>query len=215
MKYLHVLTLLVFAGDGTAAVVTKTPVAPDGTPVQIDLPGPLQLRNKGGSDGAGLCVFTSINHAAYWHNVLCLQNFRDDMTKYPGGGYPQKVDKMVAVFAAKYQQPVPRYIQIESQDIEILKLACRTNRMPSITYSYSPSGRYRGKIAHMVSLVAADAGPNHLWAILDNNFPNSYEWMSEAEFRRTYLAGGQGWSVIFLGPGPPPVPSNPTTKGFP
>lgn len=189
------------------ATVSKEPIAPDGTQVQLDLPLPLHTRNRGGSDGAGLCVFTSIQHAACWQNVEVLWEFQKYMTRYPGGGYPSKVDRCIDAICKERSMPKPRYIQIESADIEVLKLACKTGRMPSVTYSYSPSGRYGGaRIAHMVTLLHAD---DKWFCVMDNNFPQTYEWMTPAEFRRSYTGGGRtGWSVIFLDPGPPPPPRN-------
>ena len=163
------------------------------------------MRNTGGSDGSGLCVFTSIEHAARWHNLEVLQGFQDFMRKRPGGGYPSKVDKMIDAICAERHLPKPKYIQVESNDLEILKLACRTGHMPSVTYGFSPTKRYGGqKISHMVTLLHAT---EKWFCVLDNNFPKTWEWMSPAEFLRSYKDGsGTGWCVIFLGPGPPPAP---------
>ncbi len=186
------------------------PVAPDGTQVQCDLPKELHLQNCGGSDGAGLCVFTSLNHSAYWQNIVPLQKFRDWMRRYPGGGYPDKVTRMMAKYCQEQGVAVPDTIQIESRDLDKLELACKTGRMPGVTFSFSPAGRYGGRpISHMVSLAGANLGPNKLFVTLDNNFPGTYEWMSRKDFTRTYCGQGQGWAVIFAGhPGPAPVPRN-------
>lgn len=183
------------------------PVAPDGVEVQIDLPKALHIRNVGGSDGAGLCVNTSLNHSAYWQNLEPLFSLQQWSRKYPGGSYPAKVKKQVEQICSQQGVPVPRYLQIESKDIEILKTACKTGRPCGVTYSFSPSGRYGGaRIAHMVSLLHAD---DRWFCVLDNNFPGTYEWMTPAEFRRAYTGGnGNGWAVIFLPPGPPPSPKN-------
>lgn len=183
--------------------------APDGTPIQCDLPGDLHLKNIGGRDGAGLCVFTSLAHAARWQAVRLLEDFRDWMRQYPGGGYPSKVEKMITKKAQESGQPEPEYVQIEGTDLEMLRMACRTGRMPCVTYSFSPTKRYGGaRIAHMVNLVHADDKGN--FGVLDNNYPGAdkIEWMSEAEFKKTYTGGRQGWSVILLSPPPPPVPRN-------
>ena len=183
-------------------------VAPNGVEVQIDLPGSLHLLNTGGRDGSGLCVFCSIAHSARWQNVPVLEDFRDWMKKNPGGGYPSKVDKMIRQVCVERGQLIPPYLQIESTDLEPLVKACRTGRMPAVTYSYSPTGRYGGgRISHMVSLVHADP-ERDLWGILDNNYPRTIEWMNTVEFRRTYNAGGKGWAVVLLACGPPPVPRN-------
>lgn len=180
-------------------------VAPDGTEPQCDLPDAEQLHNKGGRDGAGLCVFTSIDHSARWQNVPQLVGFRDWMTKYPGGGYPEKVAKMIAQISKERGLPEPEYVQVERADWEVLRLAMKCGRLPGVTYSRSPTGRYGGqRIAHMTSMVHCDAK----WvAILDNNYPGSdkYEWMTPDEARK---AGCLEWVVILLGPPPPPVPHN-------
>lgn len=202
------------------AHVTTEPIANDGTPAQVDLPKVLQLRNTGGIDrygrpgqGAGLCVFTSINMAAYFQNVPELYDFQKWMTHKPGGGTPGLVDKWVTSMCTEKGLSKPPYIQVQSKDLDILKLAMKTGRMVSVTYGYSPTGRYRGqRIAHMVDLYAAGAGKGPdgkgWYCIQDNNHPQSYEWMSEAQFSHSYNAFGQGWSVILLAPCPPPVPTN-------
>jgi hypothetical protein len=183
------------------------PIAPDGTELALELPTSLNLKNKGGSDGAGLCVFTSISHSARWQNVQLLSNFRDWMTRYPGGGWPQRVDQMIAHIAAEQHISKPAYVQVTGSDLDVLRLAVKTGRMPGVTYSRSPTGRYGGqRISHMVSLVHASNGG--YWAILDNNYPGTIEWMSEKQFRQTYTAGQSGWAVILLNPGPPPIPTH-------
>lgn len=189
-------------------------VSPDGkTEIQCDLVESLHRKNVGGSDGAGLCVFTSIMHSARYQHVKVLEDFQDWMKQYPGGGYPDKVKQKIAQVCKERNVPEPAYIQVQGKDLEILKLACRTGRMPAVTYSYG--SRYGGsKIAHMVSLPSAGAGEGPdgrgWYVVLDNNFPgaNAYAWLSEADFLHTYAAGGQGWAVILLDCGPPPVPHN-------
>ena len=213
--------VLFFSAQAAAAQahVTTSPAAKDGTPVQLDIPRALQLKNTGGSDGprgpgsgSGLCVFTSINHSAYWQNVEVLQDFQQWMTHHPGGGYPTKVDQMIGKICTERSLAKPKYVQVQSNNLDVLRLACATGRMPAITYAYSPTGRYGGgKIAHMVTLLAAGAGKGPdgkgWWCVQDNNFPGTYEWMSESQFLRAYSGGSQGWSVIFFPPGPPPFPA--------
>jgi len=175
--------------------------SPDGAEeIQIDLPGSQQMKNTGGRDGAGLCVFTSIEHAGRWQNVDSILGLQTKMTREQGGGYPSKVEKMLAKYCDGAQ-----YLQYEGSDPALIKLALTTGRMPSVTYGYSP--RYSGKIAHMVNAV-------HLtekWAaILDNNFPGDtkYEWMTPAEFKKRWVSGGGGWAVVVIAPPPPPMPYN-------
>jgi hypothetical protein len=185
-------------------------VSPDGKEeVNCDLPRHLHLKNKGGSDGAGLCVFCSLNHASYWQHVHVTEDIFKFMWTRPGGGYPGKVDAVIAAMAKAKAVEVPRYVQIENKDIEILKLACKTGRMPGVTYCFSPTGRYNGAsyIAHMVNVVHATEN----WvAVLDNNYPGELEWMDPTTFRSVYTNRGKsnGWCVIFLDNGPPAPPKN-------
>jgi hypothetical protein len=177
-------------------------VSPDGKEeITCDLPQSEKKKNVGGRDGAGLCVFTSIEYCARYQNEKRLVNFQADMRKEPGGGYPDKVDKMIA----KYGRGTP-YIQYEGTDTAILKAALATGRMVGVTYNGNDC-HYRGTIAHMVSLVHFS---DNWAAISDNNFTgdNQIVWMSPAEFKRRWTGGRAGWCVILLKGPPPPPPHN-------
>ncbi|GBD37548.1 hypothetical protein HRbin36_02683 [bacterium HR36] len=175
---------------------------PDGKRIQLDYPVERHLRNAVGRDGAGLCVFTSLTHAADWQNVEALRELRDWMRQFPGGGWPEKVDEMVRRLCRERNLPIPEYLHYQGNDVEVLKLACKTGRMPCVTYCFSPAGRYQGqRIAHMVNLLHAE---DRWFAVLDNNYPGTVEWMSENEFRRTFSGLGEGWAIILLAPAPPP-----------
>ncbi len=179
-------------------------VAPDGTQIQVDYPGDRHVKNVGGSDGAGLCVFTSIQHAADWGGVDVLADFQAFMRKRPGGGYPSKVDAMIKAICAEKGKEVPQYLNVEAADIELIEAALSAGHMVSCTYSRSPTKRYGGStIAHMVNVVHAHNGQ---YAILDNNYigDTRYEWLSRAEFESVRPR----WVVILLGqsPSPPPPP---------
>lgn len=177
------------------------PIAPDGrTQVQCDLPLSLRLKNVGGSDGLGLCVFSSICMASRFQNERRLWDFQEKMRREPGGGWPEKVDQMIA----KYGQGT-QYLQYEGKDPTILVAALASGRMPSITYC-GRDPHYHGRdVAHMVNLVYLDAGQA---AVLDNNFvgDNELVWLSAAELVERWTAGGGGWAVFLLAPAPPPVP---------
>ena len=194
---------------GIAAVVDGN-LAPDGTEIQCDLPVELQRRNTT-SQGQGCCVWTSIHHAAVWQNVSAYQEAPKWIQEHgiPGGAYPGAVEKYLPEMARQRgQAEVPAFLNYEGGDLDLLKLACQTGRMPAVTYSVSPSGRYNGKkIAHMVNLVHAD---DHYFAVLDNNYigENQIEWMTPEEFRRSWTGLGGGWAVILLAPPPPPPPIN-------
>ena len=53
----------------------------------------------------------------------------------PGGGWPDKVDRMIAQVCQERGVARPAYIQVEGTDLEILKLACSSGRIPAIRAS--------------------------------------------------------------------------------
>lgn len=166
--------------------------------VVCDLPENEKKRNTGGRDGLGLCVFSSIEYAARWQNERRLIDFQKQMKQEPGGGYPEKVDRMIK----KYADGTP-YLQHTGGDYEFLVTAIRSGRMPGVTYNgHDP--HYSGSIAHMVSLIYAD---QEVAAITDNNHPRDSEivWMSREDFIRRWRGSGGGWAVVLL-KGPPPPP---------
>jgi hypothetical protein len=192
-------------GDDTGPVGSISeggPLSPDGaTEIALDLPESEKKRNTGGRDGAGLCVFTSIEYAARYQGERRLFDFQQKMRSEPGGGYPSKVDKMIAKYA-----PGVKYVQDTTGDYELIKAAVKSGRMPSVTYDGYDGVHYRGKIAHMVSLAHAD---DQWVCITDNNFPKSSQflWMSVPEFMKRFPSR-DGWSVFLLNPPPPPPPKN-------
>lgn len=197
--------LAAVAALATAALAiepTREPVSPDGTRAVVDLPTSQHMRNVGGSDGAGLCVFTSLQHASYWQNVRELDGFRAWMQRRPGGGWPQKVDQMFAQFCREKGVSVPPYIQHTGGDESFLELALKTDRVPCVTYA----GRddfYSGRIAHMVNLAHLDS---QRAAIIDNNRPGNWVWMTRAEFLSRWRDMQGGWAIVLLADPPPPMP---------
>ncbi len=182
------------------------PVGPDSkTEVATDLPVDQRAKNVGGRDGAGLCVFTSIMHSARWQDEKRLCDFQKQMKAELGGGYPQKVDQMIA----KYGPGTP-YLQYEGNDPTILLTALKSGRMPAVTYcGMDPHYGPEKSVAHMTNLVAYDPQKD-LAAILDNNFigENEIVWMSCQDFLKRWKGMGGGWCVILLAPPPAPIPHN-------
>lgn len=209
MKRLYPILVLLFTSIAVAGSVGES--APDGTKPQLDYPSQRQEKNIA-SRGLGCCVFRSLHHAGDYQDVRCLYRMPEWMVSkgIEGGGYPEKVDKLIPMIAKDRGVPTPEYVQVEGMDLAVLKLACKTGRMPCVTYCRSATGRYNGqRIAHMVNLVAAGVGNGPdgkgWYVVLDNNYPGGgqYEWLSEAEFLRTY---DPGWCVILLAPPPTPRP---------
>lgn len=206
--------------------VTPEPVK-DRVRATADLPAGQHKRNAAGSDGLGLCVYTSAWHAALWQSVGELYGFRDWMTRRPGGSYPEKFEATLAAFCQEKRVPVPSYVQHTGGDDEFLALALRTGRMACVTYCGADGpGRYGVEVVgHMVNLVHMD---DTTAAILDNNFPGSWLWMSRTDFlarwrgvrpdgrpfvirdgRGRQMPVGGGWAIVLLNSPPPPYPEEP------
>lgn len=186
------------------------PHSPDGkVVVAVDLPVEQRIKNIGSKkDGAGMCVFSSNEMSMRWANLEAWRGWRDwCAARYPGGGYPQKVDDLIKAYAKFKKIPIPDYIQYEGRDATVLEAAIKTGRLPSITYC-GRDQHYNGKsVAHMTNLVYLDQD----WAcVLDNNFIGSDElvWMTRKEFIERWQGNGGGWCVIYLSAPPPPVPHN-------
>ena len=183
------------------------PILPDGkTEIHCDLPGTEHCHNVS-SKGEGCCVQTSINHSARWQNIRALIDFHKWVQQkgLSGGANPELTDQRIPACCKDRGYPTVKYLQVQKYDPELLKKASESGRMPGVTYSVSPTGRYGGRpIAHMVSLPHFD-GKNA--TVLDNNYPGAdkYEHMSEEEFRTKVKPN---WAVILLGPPPPPPPRN-------
>jgi hypothetical protein len=191
-------TLLAHAG-------TEVPNGPvhDGTEVTVDLPLTQRVHNKGGTDGSGLCVFATLDMIARYQNIKPLIGIMERMSKEErGGGWPEKVDAMIAKYGLGQQIDI---VQYQGVDPAILDLAMKTGRPVGLTYGY---GEFYGNqtIAHMVMLVHLDAEKA---AILDNNDEKRITWMSRKEFlRRWSWPHNQGWAYVLLAPPPPPAPRN-------
>jgi hypothetical protein len=178
------------------------PVSPSGAPATVDLPASQHMKNVGGSDGAGLCVFTSVEHSARWQAIHQLDGFQNWMRRRPGGGWPQKLDQMLERYCAERRVELPPYIQHTGGDESFLRLALKTDRFPCVTYA----GRddfYRSRIAHMVNLAHLD---DSVAAIVDNNRPGVWLWMTRDEFLYRWRDMQGGWAVVFLDAPPPPHP---------
>ena len=198
------------AAPAESRITLGGPTGPDGkTEVACDLPVSERLKNTGGmgrggpGTGAGLCVFTSMEHAGRWQNVADLRGLQAKMTHEEGGGYPEKVDRMLKKYA-----PGIGYVQYEGNDPSLLATAIRSGRMPGVTYNgHDP--HYGGTISHMVNLVAYDEQAG-LACVLDNNFigANELVWLDIPSFLERWRGGHMGWCVIFTKGPPPPVPHN-------
>lgn len=201
-----VLLILVLALPAGAAPTLGGPTSPDGkTRVTIDLPPALRHDNTVGRDGSGLCVFWSITFAARWQKETALEDFAVLMQSERGGGWPQRVDQMIAKYA-----PGVDYLQYEGRDPVVIQAALKGKRLPAVTYA-GRDPHYKGWIAHMVNVVHYD----ERWVcILDNNHigENDLVWMTPAEFLQRWRGKGSGWAVVLLKEPPQQPPSPGPTR---
>lgn len=193
----------------TDAVALIGGPAPDGTEPTVDFPDSQWMRNIGSKlDGAGMCVFTSFEHAARWTGLEDFRGFRDWCAQhYRGGGYPEKLAKLVEAYSKAKGFPAPAVVQYEGADPSFLERALRNDWLPCVTLYSSP--RYgSGRIYHMVNCPHLDSARG---AILDNNF-RPYEWASRDETLRRVKLNGRYWAVAIVQHrgqpvvGPPPTP---------
>ncbi len=206
------LLLLVPLADITAQKpVVGGKVSPTGLEIDIDLPGSLHRANVS-SRGEGCCTHTSVHHVAVWQNIPALQEFPKWVQSkgLPGGTYPKMMADRINLICKDRGQPVPAYLNLEGKTdlYPLLKEALKSGRMVCVTYCVSPTGRYSGqRISHMVNLVHFD---DKYACILDNNYigEDKYEWISVADFTRTFVGNGGGWAIVFLAPAPPNLPWN-------
>lgn len=202
----------------TLPCVTKTGMLAPGIVVDTDYPESRRMKNVGGSDGAGLCVFTSMAHAFDWHSLEFGREFREWMRRRPGGGWAEKVTRELRAFCAERNIDMPDILQVYptsemklAKIIDLMAETVQSGHMVGLTYCYSPTpGRYNGTIAHMVNCVGARLGPQrNIWAILDNNYIDGIQWMDEATLAKVFGGNGGGWFIAVLNrPDPPPVPRN-------
>lgn len=182
---------------------------------QVDFPTWEWMRNVGHEkDQAGMCVFTSFEHAARWAGFEEFRGFRDWCAKTRnnpdgGGGYPEKLYALVKKYCqAKGISPAVfdpdrHLIQYEGPSPEILEAALRNGWLPCVTLYSSP--RYgRGTIYHMVNCAHLDGS---VGAILDNNF-QPLEWASRQETLQRVKLKGSLWCAVLVRPGPPSLPRN-------
>jgi hypothetical protein len=214
------------AGDPLPAgafTPTQKPLSPDGVRATVDLPRERHVQNIGGSDGAGLCVYTSVQHAADWQDLPLFLDFQRWAGRRPGGSYPDKLDGDIALYCRERSQNAPGYVQHTGGDEAFLDLCLKTGRTAGVTYAGN-DGFYGETIAHMVNLVHLDKDRA---AVVDNNRPGRWVWMTRPEFlerwRGVYANGrpmtvrdgfrsvpvGGGWAFVWLNGPPPPYPTAP------
>lgn len=196
------------AGPGAALsclMFGASPLGPDGAEPQIDFPDGEWMKNIGSRlDGAGMCVFTSFEHSARWAGLEEFRGFRDWCAqRYPGGGFPEKLQKLIDAYCKAKGITPPTVIQYEGESTAVIEAALKQGLLPCNTLYSSP--RYgRGTIYHMTNIAHLDEKSG---AILDNNF-KPLEWADRQTTVGRMKLRGKLWCVVLVAAGPPPFPQN-------
>lgn len=183
--------------DHRGEVVLDQP-AYRGERASAPIPPSQHVRNEGGSDGAGLCVISSILANGLYQGVPALSAGKDSelwraAKRAPGGYYPEKLAALVArtVPGEKYASRVGNG---GPEDQELLEQASKAGYPVGVTVNTGSLYGYR-PIHHMVSLVHYRRNG---WAMLvDNNRPGFYSAMPASEFNRRWPDMGTAWMWLW------------------
>lgn len=179
--------------DRRGEVVTDKPEY-RGVRANAPIPPELHIRNEGGSDGAGLCVISSILSNGMYQHVPGLEGGKQSRlwraAKGRRGGYsPGKLEALL-----KEVLPGEKWLSVEGDATDVIEAYSRKGYPTAGTmntgaqYGYMP-------IHHMIQPIHADSD---LVCVVDNNDPGKYHWMPRAEYDRRYPDGRIGWTFIWL-----------------
>lgn len=188
-------------------------VGPNGKEPQADYPPMSEkqwLQNIGSEiDNAGMCVFSAYEMMCRYHGLEAFRGFRDwAAKKYKGGGWPDKLALLVKEYCTAKGIKEPGWWQydgpLDAKTTAMLETYLRNGGMGCTTLYFDE--RYGSqKIYHWVNLVHVDGS---YFAVMDNNFDDSYRWSTINQASRKLTNGGRIWVAGLLEPGPAPVPFN-------
>lgn len=179
--------------DGRGEVVTDVPEW-NGVHANAPIPPDLHIKNEGGSDGAGLCVISSILANGRYQHVPGLEGGKQSdlwltAKSRPGGYYPGKLEELL-----KEVMPGEKWFSWEGDGTDLVAKYSADGYPVATTTNTGALYGYQS-IHHMISNAHLDAE----WAcIVDNNDPGKYHWMPRAEFDRRFVDGQQGWGFVWL-----------------
>lgn len=202
-KFLFFLACLAIGSPAHAQADHRGEIVTDsatyrGIKASAPIPPEMHIKNEGGSDGAGLCVPSSIIINGRYQKVPGLAGGKDSALwraakAAPGGYHPSKLANLV-----ERVMPGEKYASFvgtgSAADRELLEKLSRKGYPIGATmntaylYNYSP-------IHHMISLIHYRQNG---WAcVVDNNAPGKYSWMPAAEWNRRWPDQGTAWAWIW------------------
>ncbi|WP_422923715.1 hypothetical protein [Singulisphaera sp. PoT] len=175
-----------------------------GETASAPIPKEFHVHNEGGSDGAGLCVISSILCNGRYQGVPNLgvidpsipigQGGKDSplwrsAKAAPGGYSPDKLERLLDRVL-----PDEKWASYVGTDTDVLDRLSRAGYAIGATMNTGALYQYQ-PIHHMISLVHYRKGG--MACVVDNNDPGKYHWMPASEFDRRWIDGGIGWAFIW------------------
>lgn len=193
MKTLLLFLVCYQTPDSRGEVVTTEP-AYRGERASAPIGREYHIRNEGGSDGAGLCVYSSVIIAGAYQGVADLDRLKQSRLWHyakarPGGSYPEKLARdLNAVYPL--EQTGEKWSQYTGRDTSVIDKLSRAGYPVCSTMDTGALYDYK-KIHHMITLAHYRANG---WAcVVDNNNPGQYHWMPATEYDRRAFDGGTLW----------------------
>jgi hypothetical protein len=162
-----------------------------GTPANAPIPPAMHWRNEGGSDGAGLCVISSLKINGNYQGVPDLDELWRVAKSRPGGYSPTKLEDLLAQV-----MPDEKWASYVGTDPTVLHRLSGMGYPIGSTMNTGELYNY-GRIHHMISLVHFDR-ERDLACVVDNNQPGIYSWMTTREYLSRWVDGGTGWAFVWL-----------------
>lgn len=197
MNALLLLALLAQTPDARGEVATREDTY-QGQAASAPILDKFHIRNEGGSDGAGLCVYASVVMAGATQGVADLATLKASALwrhakSRPGGSYPEKLARdLNAVYP--FEKYGEKWQQYTGTDFEVLEKWSKEGRTVASTmntgglYNYQP-------IHHMIDVIGFKRGGYA--GVVDNNEPYIRRWMPAKEFERRAIDGGTAWFFIW------------------
>lgn len=179
--------------DHRGEVVLTEPVF-NGVRANAPIPPEMHFKNTGGSDGAGLCVDTSMTIAGAYHGIADLWKLTQsalmvDARANPGGSWPEKLERELKDHYPNEQWFMwesPTTEQVEAFNAQGLAVCTTTNTGALYNYDY---------IYHYIVTIHLD---DVFAMIVDSNDPGRYHAMPRAEFDRRAPNPDKMWATVWL-----------------